>query len=272
MKRGVLLMKTVLGFNRSEEKENSAPSEYRRTRTNEPVKSLARIRFPEKNCSYTYYNDRFDLQEGDLVFVSGKLAGVPGTVDSVNYKFRINLADYERVIACPEIRISGTYTPVLDKMVSYDANAVSPDAFRSWVRPPLLDGEEPPEFVSGEGYSFVLEDFTDDDDVDCVILERALDYCSSGLVRYLSVRDGAGTAFVEGTKWYEVNFRLSDGNVSEMYCDCPYPGLCKHNLAVLLTLRKLLKNLERESFTAIGSGCFFRLLRISGQGISVNAD
>jgi len=128
-------MKTVLGFNRSEEKENRAACEGGRIRTNAPVKSLARIRFPEKGCSYTYYNDRFDLRKGDLVFVSGKLAGVPGFVEAVNYKFKIDLADYELVIACPEIRISGSYTPVLDKMVSCDPHAVRPDTFRSWVRP-----------------------------------------------------------------------------------------------------------------------------------------
>ncbi len=271
-KRGIWLMKTVLGFNRSEEKENRAACEGGRIRTNAPVKSLARIRFPEKGGSYTYYNDRFDLRKGDLVFVSGKLAGVPGFVEAVNYKFKIDLADYELVIACPEIRISGSYIPVLDKMVSCDPHAVRPDTFRSWVRPPLPDGEEPPEFVTGEGYGFELEHFTDDDDADPAILGRALDYCGKGLVRYLSVRDGGGTAFVEGTKWYEVNFRFSDGNVSDMYCECPYPGLCKHNLAVLFNLRELVGKLDREDFTAIDSGYFFRMLSISGQRITVDAD
>ena len=73
-----------------------------------------------------YYNDQFDLHEGDMVFVSGKLTGECGIVDTVNYKFKINLADYERVIAHPEIVLHGTYAPVLDKMVSYAFHSGQP--------------------------------------------------------------------------------------------------------------------------------------------------
>lgn len=38
------------------------------------VPSVVRVFFPERGQAYSYYNDRFDLHDGDLVYVSGKLA------------------------------------------------------------------------------------------------------------------------------------------------------------------------------------------------------
>lgn len=61
---------------------------------------------------------------------------------------------------------------------------------------------------------------------------------------------------MEGTKWYEVNFTYKNGVVSDMYCECPYAALCKHNFAVLITLRALLKNVDGEDFTAFDWNCF----------------
>ncbi len=260
-------MNSIPGFGRSEERESSArPTDV--PRTSAPRRSLALIRFPEIQRAYSYYNDRFDLQPGDVVFVTGRLAGTQGVVESVNYKFKINLADYEKVVGAATVELHGEYQQVADKMLSYDVGAVSPDEFRSWVKAPVTeDDEEKPEFVQGEGYRFELEHFADDDEVDPVILRRAVDYCNDGLVRYLSVRNGIGTAFVEGSKWYEVNFRYQDGVVSDLYCECPYHALCKHNLAVLITLRGLLKKTETAEFTTIDKGCFMRLLSLSGQPI-----
>ena len=57
--------------------------------------------------------------------------------------------------------------------------------------------------------------------------------------------------------------------MSDMYCECPYPGLCKHNLAVLITLRELLKKAEKDEFTAISRGFFLRMLSISKQPITL---
>ena len=151
-------MKSILGFGRENEKTAEVTTDVEREMTNAPIKSLVQVRFPDVNRSYAYYNDKLDLRAGDLVFVSGKLAGTCGVVESVNYKFKINLADYERVIAHPEVKLSGTYSQVMDKMVSYDQHAVSSDTFRSWVKTPIFeDDEDKPEFVTGEGYSFELE-------------------------------------------------------------------------------------------------------------------
>ena len=263
-------MKNVIGFGREEEKGGKVQQEVERDITNAPIRSLVQVRFAGVDRCYTYYNDRFDLRPDDMVFVSGKLSDRPGIVESVNYKFKINLADYERVIARPDVKMSGTYFPVMDKMVSYDPNAVSPDTFRSWVKPPIdEDDEDKLRFVMGEGYKFELERFYEDDDVNPEVFQRALDYCNGGRVRYLAVQDGVGTAFVEGSKWYEINFRYEDGYISDLYCECPYSGLCKHNLAVLISLRDLLQKLDKEAFVSINKNFFLRMLSISGQAVTL---
>ena len=73
------------------------------------VPSVVRVYFPERSRAFSYYNDRFDLHEGDVVYVSGKLAGLLGRVAAVDYNFRIRLADYERVIVVAFVR-SGAAT------------------------------------------------------------------------------------------------------------------------------------------------------------------
>ena len=262
-------MKSILGFGRSGDSTDAAAPDAERSTVEMPMRSLVSVRFPGVDRTYTYYNDMFDLHEGDMVFVTGKLAGTRGVVESVNYRFKISLADYQRVIARPEIKMNGTYAPVLDKMVSTDADAVSPDTFRSWVIPPAEDDGEEPEFVLGEGYTIDLEHITEYDEVEEAVLKRAIDYCSGGRVCYLSLRDGTGTAFVEGTKWYEVNFSYRNGVVSEMYCECPYPGLCKHSIAVLITLREIMKRTGERDFTAITAGFFMQMLTAGRQRIAL---
>lgn len=39
------------------------------------VPSVVRVYFPERDRAYSYYNDRFDLHKGDVVYVSASLRG-----------------------------------------------------------------------------------------------------------------------------------------------------------------------------------------------------
>ena len=257
-------MKSILGFGME---ETPAAESVAVTPKEElaPVRSLVLVRFFPDGRAFTYYNDKFDLAVGDHVFVSGKLAGQRGIVEKVTTRFKINLADYQRVISKASAAIHGTYESVLDKMVSYDREALTPEEFRSWILPPAhWDGDgsddEEDEIIVGDGYELSLPELEEGEDVDPAVLDRAVDYCRSGKVAYLCVRDGAGTAFVEGTSWYEVNFRLSGDTMTGMYCDCPYPGLCKHLLAAALTVRAMVKQggLRPDAdFVAIGKDRFW---------------
>ena len=238
----------------------------------QPVRCVVEVHFPGVDKEYRYYNDLFDLKVGDAVFVSGKLAGKLGFVTSLTTRFKVDLAYYQKVVAQPDIRFSGSFTPGLSMMLS-PGSAASPSAetFRGWVKPPRED-EGINQIVVGEGYAFDLESFEQDDEVDADVLARALDYCKEGRVRYLSLQNGVGTAFVEGSVWYEVNFRFVEGQVWDMYCDCPYPGLCKHDLAVLIVLRALLCQPElfgESDFVAIDQAFFSKIVSMNRQRVTV---
>ena len=85
-------MKFKIGFNAEEKKDTPVQEVYQEEKPEaKPKPSLADIRFPDIYRSYTYYNDRFDLHEGDIVFVDGKLEGVAGRVGAVNYNLKIKL-------------------------------------------------------------------------------------------------------------------------------------------------------------------------------------
>ncbi len=268
-------MKSILGFGIVEEPETD--SIIRTTIEPQlPVRSLVSVRFARDGRALTYYNDKFALEVGDRVFVSGKLAGQLGIVEKVSTKFKINLADYQKVIAKANKAIHGTYESILDKMVSYDQDAMTPDEFRAWILPPAHweddAGSEDEEIVVGDGYELSLESLERSDEVSPVILERAADYCRNGKVAYIAVRHGVGTAYVEGSSWYEVSFSLNGDSIKEMYCNCPYPGLCKHLLAIALTIRAMVKvgklNSDRD-FVAFDDSRFWNMVACSTKRITL---
>ena len=238
----------------------------------EPVRSLVRVRFEDFDRELTYFNDRFDLSVGDRVFVSGKLYGKAGFITSVTTTFKIRLSDYERVIALAQTPIHGAYKPVADKMLSYDSSALSPQAFRTWVLPPEKVPDEDDEVVYGDGCVIPLDEPHNADGVDHAVFDRALEYCRTGKIGYVSVKNGIGRAFVQGTKWYELEFRIRNNAIEEAYCSCPYPGLCKHLLAVAIMLSVISRNgdidLDRD-FVLIDKNRFFEMIKHNEQAVTL---
>lgn len=261
-------MKRLIGFMASNDTKAEAPAAPAAVRTNTPVKSLVKVRFENHSMPLAYYNDRFDLQEGDVVYVSGKLAGEPGLVVSVTTKFRIHTSDYERVLSLLDLTIHGSFTSVRDKMVSFDQIAITPEQFGDWVTPPedpkkkKNEDEEEDEVISGEGYTIDINNIEGCQDITSAIAERAVNYCMDGRVRYLCIQNGIGRAYVEGTKWYRVDFYFSDGMMTDIYCDCPYSELCKHEVAVAITLRMLFNQPQFKNagdFMALDRWVFWQL-------------
>ncbi len=259
-------MKSIIGF-RINQPEESGNIDVSPSESVTAVRSLVTVRFLRDGRSFTYYNDLYELAKGDFVFVSGKLAGQLGVVEKVTTRFKINLADYQRVVSRANACIHGTYEAVLDKMVSFDCDALSPDEFRSWILPSKdwdrKEDDPEEEIILGDGYELQLPELELDDEVDSNVLERALNYCREGRVVYICVHGSVGTAFIEGTKWYEVNFMLEGNRMTEMYCECPYPGLCKHMLAAAITVRQLGANSrvsKSDDFVAIDGNRFWNMI------------
>ena len=264
-----MMMKRAIGFfpDRTESEIPETVSSFP-ARVDTPVKSLVKIRFEDHPIELAYYNDLFDLRPGDVVYVSGKKAGCAGTVTSVTTKFRIRTSDYERVLSLLDLTVHGHYARMKDKMVSFDDAAISAEQFESWVTPPEdpkakkdPDWEEE-EIISGEGYTMDLNNLGACEDLTDSIAQRASLYCSERRVRYLQVRGGRGCAFVEGGRWYRVDFNLDGGMITDLYCDCPYPGLCKHGVAAALNLRMLMHQPQMQTmsrFTALDRSLFWKL-------------
>lgn len=68
------------------------------------------------------------------------------------------------------------------------------------------------------------------------ILERGYDYYCMDAVENLDISEDLIRADVSGTEDYEVEISLEDGEITDMYCSCPYAEdgrNCKHMAAVL---------------------------------------
>lgn len=254
-----------IGFKTDGTSSSAEPVASAHPEAQPPVRCLVYVRFEGIRKAYAYYNDRFCLKEGDTVFVSGKLAGKPGTVEGVQTHFKIRLSDYERILSKAEGDLRGHFESLMDKMICDDPGVLPPEIFRTWVLPPEEDEED---ILLGEGFSADLNAFEQDDEMPQSALHKGVEMCKDGRVVYLHLQGGTGTAFLSGDVWHEVNFSLANGTVGDLYCDCPYPedGMCKHMAAVLITLRFLLQTdrlRNADSFVAMDRNWFWNT--VSGQ-------
>ena len=251
-------MSFKIGF-ASEHQENTAPEgtvEMSKTEA-ESRRSVVQVFFPERNMNLAYYNDRFDLKVGDLVYVDGKLEGLRGRVTSVNYTFKIKLSDYQRVIAKIDTEIHGTFFYVGSHVVTFDRNALPAKQVITWFRAPQPEDEE---IVTGfDDTAFSLDELQEMH-AESKIFERGYDYYMENKVRYLCIDDGKGYAIVEGTKTYEVEFEYQNREIKNLTCSCFCSYPCKHEVAAMLQLLESLDRIEENYSEEYERTGYFALL------------
>ena len=235
----VSAMKYKIGFHGYEEekKEDLQPLEIGE---NKPVKSIVQVRFPSQGRSFAYYNDRFDLLVGDIVFVEGKLEGVQGVVTEVSRSFKIKLSDYKRVIAVANTTVKGELYFGGSHLIAFDKNVIPYNKIRGWFLPPESDEEVA---VGYDDEGFFLDELGDFE-IKPEIAKRGFDYYNHNKVVYISVDGTTGRAIVEGSRFYEVSFDYGNGGIRNITCDCFCSYHCKHEFAALLQLRETLKIIE----------------------------
>ena len=225
---------------------------------NTPVKSLVEVNFPFKDAFYTYYNDRFDLKVGDIVFVEGTMEDEYGEVIKVTKKFKIKPADYKRVISVADTTVAGKMHFLEEHVVSFDPLVLPYEKIRTW----FIGGEdeEPYEIVSDDlGFSLnELERM----DVTKQVFDKGWDYYMSDYVMYLSVNGTQGRAIVQRHKAYEVEFDFIDGEIRNLFCNCPCGGTCKHSVAAILQLKDLLSKLN-EYYPDMDHSCFAAIPKVT---------
>lgn len=217
-----------------------------------PRRSVVQIWFPDRDLTLTYYNDRFDLRVGDLVYVDGKLEGLHGWVTEVNYNFKIKLSDYQRVIAVADTEVHGEFFGAGCHFVTFDPAALSKEKAVLWFRAPVKEEDE---FASSsDDTSFPLDDLKQMK-VSAAVAERGYDYYQRNKVRYICVDGSRGYAIVEGSEAYEVEFTYRGGEISDLTCSCFCADSCKHEFAAMLQLKETLEKISehyQEKFAHAG--------------------
>ncbi len=228
-----------------------------------PKKSVVQVYFAGRNMTLAYYNDRFDLKRGDMVYVDGKLEGMRGRVTEVNYNFKIKVSDYKRVIAVADTAVNGRFFMAGSHFVTFDRNALPMGKAVTWFRAPAKEEDE---FVCGSDGSFFRLDDLSGMNVSDAIAERGHEYYMENKVRYLCVDGTHGYAIVEGSKAYEVEFQYRNGEISGLICSCFCSYNCKHAVAAMLQLRETLRTMDKHYageyertgyFAAVNKGTLF---------------
>ena len=252
-------MKFKIGFS-AEPETPAVPAPKRGAgRSADPVRSLVRVHFPARSMTLSYYNDAFDLRRGDLVFVDGKLAGIPGRVVEVCYNFKIKLSDYKRVISYADTDVYGTFRAAGSHMITFEPDTLPFKKVRTWFLPPETDEDD---FVSGrDGSAFSLNDLSGLN-ASAEVIHRGEDYYRESRVSYISLDGYRGRAIVEGSRPYDVEFEYADGEILNMVCPCFCAFPCKHEVAVLLQLRETLELIEKHYAADLAqTGCFAAVSR-----------
>lgn len=228
-------------------KSDDAPETNSYFKTNEtttPRRSVVQVYFAERHMTLAYYNDQFDLQCGDIVYVDGKLEGMQGRITDVNYNFKIKLSDYKRVIAVADTTVHGKFYIAGSYFLTFERNAIPYGKVLSWFKAPQNSADE---FVSGydKRHAFPLSNI-EKMKTSAAAAERGYDYYSDNRVKYISLDGNHGYAIIEGREYYEVEFSYEDGNISGLVCTCFCGCSCKHEFAAMLQLREILELIQKD--------------------------
>lgn len=235
-------MKHPIGFTARFEPKEEIPNVPKQGQSSAPVKSVVQVRLPGCNIPLAYYNDRFDLKPGDLVFVDGKYAGVRGRVEKVSTHFKIKVDDYKRVLGVVDPVVRGKLYQAGSHFVIFDRQVLPYEQFRGWMMAPVPEDEE--YYIGYDDDSFELSDLAGMH-VSQEIYDRGGSYYHDCKVLYIELDGEQGRAIVDGTHPYEVEFQYKNGRISNLICSCPYGATCKHEVAAMMQLRESLDIIEK---------------------------
>ena len=256
-----------IGFTAETEHEDKRIIENTPVQKNVPIikKSVVDVYFSDRHLTCSYYNDKFDLKRGDIVYVEGKLEGKCGRVVDINYNFKIKLSDYKRVIGVANTDVIGEFHLAGSHFITIDEGALTYEQVATWFKAP--DNEEE-EYVSSSGDEvFNLNDLSGMN-IKNEIAERGHEYYMENRVVYIELNHGKGRALVTGSKTYDVEFFYKDEDITGLVCNCYCTGSCKHEFATILQLRDILAIIKNEYpfidhndyLAAVSKTCFFEFV------------
>ncbi|MEF9921340.1 MAG: hypothetical protein RR313_00970 [Anaerovoracaceae bacterium] len=238
------------------------------------MNSVVKVGFMNDGREFPYYNNKFDLKVGDIVYVDGKQEGKAGIVLSVISHFKVSKDYYKMVIAKLDLDIKGKYFNIGPFMSSYSKEAVSPEQFASWIFPPK---EKEEEFYMSDGYTVTLEPIFEGIEIDDGVKTRGIDLFYDDCVKYICLDGNKGQAFIKGSKWYKLDFLYEEGVIKNLLCECKYPGFCKHEVALCITIKnfaeemmeKRKEKLGEQKIVAINNEIFYNILYHEGAEVVI---
>ena len=220
--------------------------------------SVVRVYFPARGFACTYYNDKFDLRRGDIVYVDGKLEGLRGFVTEVSYNFKIKLSEYKRVIAQASTEVKGKFYTAGEQLITFSPETLPYKKAAAWFLPPADPDET---YVRGrkKGETFRLEKLTEQ--MNALVVNCGREIRMEDKVLCLELAGTRGRAVVEGRKPYEVEFTYQNGEIGGLLCTCYEVSACKHEAAALLQLRELLQIIEKQYAEQFEQSGYFAAVR-----------
>lgn len=237
------------------------------------VPSVVKVAFAGVKRLYTYFNDKLDLQPGDVVYVEGKMWEHPGQVREIYPADLGELVALNKVIQKVDLKVHGTYYSYGPYMFSFEGETIGFDQFKSWVSPPL----EEKAVVDQTGFDLKLDEIGDYDWISEAALSDGMRYFEEERVQYLSVTDGKGHGLVKDGRWHSVAFDYDGRRIYNMVCRRNHGFFSAHDAAVCLTLRTLLDLFHRDfsdrfdgwNFTAVNRRVFYQIIAYSLEKISL---
>ncbi len=241
--------------------------------------SVAEVYFYEEDVSLPYYTDRFNLEEGDTVFVEGKMAGKRGQVQKVSHTFRIRSGEYEQIRCVVAFNKPSKLYFSTSHLIEFRARALSIKQVKSWFGVP----EEKGDLLIGEGTeTFRISDpFTTGVNYEFG-MKAHNEYFRKNKVKYLSLENGNGYAIVVDDQPYEVRFRMDkNGTGRALTCTCREVGVCVHSQAAVFELWELMdaimekyryEYLRFNRFYAVSKDFILPLLMNAKQSGSITID
>lgn len=234
------------------------------------AKRLVEVFFGGRNMSLTYLCDKENIKVGDLVTVEGKLEEQIGVVEGVLKSFKIPKFEMKWISEILDRDATGDYFKLDDDIVSFNSTLTSEKFCTMYL-------DEKYKSVQGVGDAdlgiklneFDARDFAEND----LIALKGEALYKSNAVPFISLRDGIGKAYVRGSQWYEIDFQYKDGKMTYLACECPYFGNCKHEVALILKVKDILKKLKEyensENFVVCQKHCFYSILSVATGEISI---
>lgn len=251
-------MRMKIGFSTEETTKKVPAAELPAAESMAADPCVVRVYFPARGFVCTYYNEKFDLRRGDIVYVDGKLEGLRGFVTEVSCNFKIRLSDYKRVVAKADTEVKGKFYAAGSHFMTFDAAALPYEKAAAWFLPPA-DPDEAYARGSGAGETFLLEKFPKKMEPQAV--ERGGTYYAENRVVYLELAGARGRAVVEGRTPYEVEFTYQNGEIGGLLCTCYEVSACRHEAAALLQLRELLQIIEKQYAEQFEQSGYFAAVR-----------